>query len=364
MDLKRVVVRLPGSKFGDFLMSTPALQGLKLRWPCVHVAAIHSGTSLPPWLIDHPLVDEPILDYRPKKISGLDGIPKLVRTLKAGNFDAAIMLQSRTRYMWAFRMAGIPIRIGCSDAVVKGLLTVNVGENRDVPDRHEVEYNFDLMRQLQVTGLPGPMVLQQSEAATDRVQELLLPIANHKGPVVALTATHGGSSRRLPRDVFIAATREIAQTRNAKIMIIGSEADGDYNQTIADELGTRSLNLTGKTSIATLGDVLKRATLHLSIDTGTSHAAAAVGTPCVTIFPASDHWDQRVRWVPWMVQTRLLGPQSRCAGCKPFECNRKSEACIASITAEDVTKATISLLDELVSEPHPSASEHETLMPQ
>jgi ADP-heptose:LPS heptosyltransferase len=346
-------------------MSTPALQGLKQQWPGVHIAAIHSGTSLPPWLIDHPLVDEPILDYRPKKISGLDGIPKLVRTLKAGNFDAAIMLQSRTRYIWAFRMAGIPIRVGSSDAVVKGLLTLNIAENRDVPDRHEVEYNFELMRHLQVTGGPGRMVLQQTSADNARAAELLNPISSHKGPVVALTATHGGSSRRLPRSVFVSAAREIAQVRNAKILIIGSEADADYNQAIADELGANGLNLTGKTNIATLGAVLKYATLHLSIDTGTSHAAAAVGTPCVTIFPASDHWDQRIRWVPWMVPTRILGPQSRCAGCKLFECNRKSEACIASITSDDVTRATFSLLDELslIAEQAPSASEPGTALP-
>jgi heptosyltransferase II len=346
MDLKRVLVRLPGTKFGDFLMTTPALAGLKNQFPGIYIAVLHSGTALPPWLQDHPLFDEAILDHRPRKISGMDGLLPLVKTLKSHRFDASVMLQPRERYLWAFKLAGIPCRVGTVDSAAKALLTHNVPVNRDQPDRHEVEYNYDLMRALGIQGSPGPMVLQTSSIAIERAAELLSTIDNAGKPLIALTPGYGGSSRRLPPELFIGAASQLIKTHNAFVVVLGTSEEAENNAGIAHALASSSLNLTGKTDIKTLGEVLKRCRLHISIDTGTSHAAAAVGTPCVTVMSCMEHWDQRVRWSPWKTETRLLGPAQHCSGCKMYSCHRNSEACLQSITPEAIASAAVSLLEQ------------------
>ncbi|HEU4841228.1 MAG TPA: glycosyltransferase family 9 protein, partial [Ilumatobacteraceae bacterium] len=53
-----------------------------------------------------------------------------------------------------------------------------------------------------------------------------------------------------------------------------------------------TVNLAGRTSLGTLAALMARASIVVVNDTGTAHLAAAVGTPTVTLFGASD----RQRW--------------------------------------------------------------------
>ena len=139
--------------------------------------------------------------------------------------------------------------------------------------------------------------------------------------------------------------KRLAAEMGAKILIIGKAGDAQMENGFCETVGAACIDLTGKTPLLILSAILQRCRLHISIDTGTSHLAAAMDTPNVTLFPYIKHWEQRVRWRPWQPasQQRLLGPAARCAGCEQ-KCTKTASACVDSITIEQVVTAARELL--------------------
>lgn len=344
MTLERILVRLPGAKLGDFLMTTPALAGLRRAHPRAQITLLLWSRTPGPWLQGHPLFDATLWDDEAEQYGGARGAIRLLAELRNRRFDATVTLHRGSRYAWLFRLAKIPYRIGSTDKAYGRFYTHNLKQNRDAPDRHEVEYNYDMMRVLGVEGDPGPMVSPVTSEDAAQAGRLLAGRRREDVPLVLINPTHGGSSRTWPADRFVLAAREIAAARPVQFAFIGVDADREHNRPLAKALGPETLDLTGETTVGELGAVLQRSALHISIDTGTAHLAAAMGTPCVTLFPFSEHWDQRVRWRPWQTETRILGPTLHCDSCRPYCCSRSQTACVESITPHAVVCACLELL--------------------
>jgi ADP-heptose:LPS heptosyltransferase len=341
-----VLVRIHGNRLGDLLLLTPLVAALRDQ---LHAAVtLMQGPEKPePWLAGHPLFADTWWDDRGERDAVWWGTARLQREVRDRRFDAALMVSGGWRYVWSFWRAGIPIRVGSTVSRFRGaLMTHNLSQNRDFPDRHEVEYNFDLGRPLGLTGEPGPLVypIPAEDAATaDRL--LSAAGVGRADRLVVLNPTFGGSSRPWPAERFIRVGRAIAAHAGARIILTGTAPDRPANDAIARVLGPASLDLTGRTTVSVLGAILRRSALHLSIDTGTSHLAAAMGTPCVTIFPYYLHWDRRRRWHPWRTPVRLVGPGARCDVCRPGHCVQTQATCVDSVSTDAVLDAVFNLLD-------------------
>ena len=348
MSLERILVRLPGAKLGDFLMTTPALAGLRTAHPRARITLLLWPAQPGIWLEGHPLFDDMLWDDQAGIYAGSGGTWRLFQQIRSPRFDAAVSLYGGGRYAWLFRLANIPLRIGCTRKSYGRLYTHNFTANRSAPDRHEVEYNFDMMRPLGAVGAPGPMIYPFTVEEDAEAGRLLTARGWDGAPLVIVNPSHGGSSRRWPPERFVAAAKRIAEERGVQIALTGIPMDRAENALIADAIGPESLDLTGDTSVGVLGAILKRSALHLSVDTGTAHLAAVMGVPCVTVFPASQYWDERIRWSPWMTETRVIGPTVRCTPCGLYACSRTQTACIDSVGAETVSRAAVELLAKTV----------------
>ncbi len=341
--LERILVRLPGAKLGDFLMTTPALAGIRAAHPAAKITLLLWPPKPGPWLEKHPLVDDTIWDDTAHTYAGPVGAWRLLERMRAGRFDAVVCLHGGSRYAWLYRLANIPLRYGSSGKYYRRFYTENVCVNRGQPDRHEVEYNFDMVRRIGATGAPGPMVYPVTAADEAAAEKLLAERGWAGEPLLIVNPTFGGSSRLWPAECFIASTQQILAKTGVRVALTGTPGDQESNARIAADLGPKTLDLTGETDVGALAAILKRSALHLSVDTGTSHLAAAMGTPCVTVFPASEHWDQRLRWSPWKTESRTIGPMVRCASCRPGACNKSQQACIDSISPEAVASVAVEL---------------------
>ncbi len=340
--MQRILVRLPGAKLGDFLMTTPLLAGLRTTYPQAQITLLLWPPKPGPWLTaSSPLFDSTLWDDAAGRFRGIGGVLRLSREIRSRNFDAALSLHSGSRSAWAFRWAGIPLRIGTTGKYYRRLFTHNIRQDRGAPDRHEVEYNFDMGRVLGVSGDPGPMRFPITDSDEATAETLL---GADRRPTVVLNPTYGGSSRPWPTDRFLVVARRLVEEAGVRVAVTGLASDAPTTAPLVAALGSSALDLTGKTGVGAMAAVLRRSALHLSIDTGTSHLAAAVQTPCVTLFPSSEHWEQRIRWRPWQTEARLIGPATRCAGCLPERCHRQGVACVESITVESVAEAALASL--------------------
>ena len=81
-------------------------------------------------------------------------------------------------------------------------------------------------------------------------------------------------------------------------------------------------------------------------DSGPTHLAAAVDTPCVAIFSSRNYLGE---WFPQGTGHRVLYHPIECQGCKLDVCIERQKACINSITVDEVFAAV-----------HESLETHET----
>ncbi len=344
--VENLLARLSSGRLGDFLMATPLLDLARQAYPGAKITVM-APPEMRAWL-PHPLVDAAIF----VEAKGVLGKARLIRTVRAGNFDAVLDLRARAWSSVVFRLAGVPIRIGSTRRYHGALMTANLRQSRDLtdlnPDRHEVEYNCDLARPLGIVTPPGPLQFPVSDmdetAAHLKLAALALDNSGPLAPFVVLNPTFGGSSRVWPACYFAQTAREIIEATGARIVVVGAGGDQAANAALCAQIGPSALDLTGRTTVGELAAILRRSALHLSIDTGTSHLAAAMRTPCVTVFPFFEHWEQRARWRPWQTACRLIGPTVRCAACRPGSCARTQTDCLHSVRVDAVVAAALELL--------------------
>lgn len=362
--MKRYLICLPTPKVGDFLLITPLLAALRARSPDAHIALLLRKPDPGEWITRHPLVDD-VIWCASKGIAKRLDLWSVARELRRQRFDAAIYRGCSAHIPLMLRLGGIPVRIAGPYTHFRFLLTHAAGRVRENSDRHEVEYNLDLLAPLGITDADTRLCFPVTPEEQAEANRLLEKHGVGKDTLlIALNAGQGGSSRVWPAERFARAAHSLAKQTGARIALIGQENPARLLETLADlQTGEHSemlecqdmtggqtpdfhspcIDLTGQTTLGQLGAVLQRCHLHISVDTGTAHLAAAMQTPCVTLFPDIAAWVQRARWGPWRTKQRLLGPNRRCAGCEKI-CHRKGTDCLDSITTEEVADAACALL--------------------
>ncbi len=94
--------------------------------------------------------------------------------------------------------------------------------------------------------------------------------------------------RRWPAERFAAAGRELRRRYGGTLVLLGDAEARTMCAAVARQVGQPCLDLTGRTSLPTLGAVIARLALLLTNDTGPAHIAYALGAPTVTISGADD----------------------------------------------------------------------------
>jgi ADP-heptose:LPS heptosyltransferase len=179
------------------------------------------------------------------------------------------------------------------------MLTRRLPDEKGLGERHEVEYNLDLIRAL---GLPVsvPEVVLSLVASEDATVLQLLEAhgitRDRHFVVIHPWASHARKEWPLERAQALAG--QITQRLGWGVAIIGgAESRGRLDAARWD--AGRIVDLVGRLSLTQLAALLARARVAVSTDSGPMHLAAAVGTPTVALFGTSDPATGPRRWGPW-----------------------------------------------------------------
>jgi ADP-heptose:LPS heptosyltransferase len=132
-------------------------------------------------------------------------------------------------------------------------------------------------------------------------------------------------------------------------VLTGSADALPMSEQCARHLGLSAVNLVGQTSILDLAEILRRAALLVSVDTGVVHLAAAVGTPCVSLHFRRDYPPEN--WYAWQVPTVPVSPSRYCEGCTQHACRLKDFTCVQSVSVDQVIAAVDTLLAQCGNQP-------------
>lgn len=323
-------------RIGDVVLSTPVFPAIKAKYPESHVALIVvKGREA---LVEgNPWIDE-VIAYDKK---GKDGswweTFLFSQSLRRKKFDVVINLHATNRVNLISWLAGIPIRIGYKRKNYQ-LLTHAIEERKREGEFHEAEYNFDLLRLIEV---PKPehlelyFPLNQADGVSFRSQS---PELEGKRYVVFHPSASCPSKIWPVQKMAELADRMVEQYGIFPVIVAGFDGVKE-SSAMSSVMKNKHLNLGGKLSLGVLGWVLKNTRLLVSNDSGPVHIACAVGTPVISIFGRNQAGLSAKRWGPLSQKSSWIQKDVGCIECFAHDC-RIDFKCLKELTVSD-------LLDEV-----------------
>ena len=325
-------------RIGDVLLSTPVFPAIKKKYPHIHLTAMvlketESIVRGNPWVDDVIVLDKKG-EHKSWWNTFLFGL-----SLRKRKFDIAIHLHPTNRVNVIAWAAHIPVRIGYQ--VLRGghgkndfLLTHKIPEQKWQGKKHETEYNFDLLKFINVSlpmriGLHFPLLKQDQE---DLMKFIPPQTADH---YAVFHPSASCISKRWPPERLAAVADRMAAQYGIFPVIIGEGEGIAHSEQMQSAMKEKSLNLSGQLSLGMLGWLLKGARLLVSNDSGPVHLATAVDTPVVSIFGRNQPGLSPTRWRPISAQGSFLHKDVGCVVCLAHKCEINFK-CLTEIVVGDV----------------------------
>jgi len=338
--IKRILVRGP-NWLGDAVMCEPALRGLRRLFPDAQIALLVKP-AVADLFAGHPALTR-VLTYDSKgHHAGLSGKWALAGQLRRQGFDLAVLFQNAFEAAFLTFLAGMPRRYGYATDGRSLLLSDPVA----APDRctlvHQVRYYWDLLKPLGLTGDPSAPELvvfpEEEQAMAGRFAQGGLTASD---VVVGINpgSTYGEAKRWLP-ERFAEVTERLCRTirgsrgQQASVVILGAKGEERLGREIAARLSSRSLVLSGSTTIRELMAAVKRCAMVLTNDTGPMHIASAFQVPVVAIFGPTD-WRTTS---PFGSAHAIVRQPVDCAPCLLRECPI-DHRCMTRVSVDQVYEA-------------------------
>lgn len=306
-------------KIGDLLLSLPVFQTLREAFPQAKITALVSPQTKE-IVQGHPAVDAVETVEKGERVFQLAGRLKKIKA------DTFIILYPRARLVLAAWLARIPLRIGTAFRWYSFLLNSKVKVHRSRCDRHEVEYNLDLVKPLGVTPESQKILFPITQTDRDFARDLLREKGIPEGTrYMVVHPGHKGSALNWKPERYGEAVERLCRIKNLKVVITaGAEETTQVSRVTAMlpplPLEQKPALLIGECTLKQLAAVYERAVCFLSGSTGTLHLAAAVGTPTVSLFCTIPETTP-VRWGPWGNKSTVLMPENlKCPDCKAGVC--------------------------------------------
>jgi heptosyltransferase-2 len=323
---------------GDAVMSVPALQALRTRFPDAHISIL-ARPGVAGLYTRERFCDEVIVSSAGPGWRSLPATLHSVQDLRRRNFDCAILLPNSFSSAALVRFAGIPVRIGYARDARSFLLThaIPVPLRGEAPP-HQRFYYLELLKRAGLTddySLDLPIRLSPINHAANT--------AAAPSPVIGVSpgAAYGGAKRWLP-ERFAEAAIEVARERNACVAVFGSKEERAICEQVHQSIeaaGISCTNFAGETTISEFIELAAACDVFLTNDSGAMHVASALGVPTVAVFGATDEEATG----PTGPHTHVVRHPVECSPCLLRECPI-DHRCMTRVDASQVAQTALALV--------------------
>ena len=340
-DFKRILIART-DRVGDVLLSTPVIKALRDNYPHAYIAMMVSPHARE--IVEgNPYLDEVIAYDKDSLHRSWLNSARFALKLKRKKFDLSIILHPANRVHLVTFFAGVAKRIGY-DLKLGFLLTDRIKHTKQLGEKHELEYNLDLLRHLGIEPLNKDLYMPKVPEAEKWTEELFKK--EGIGVKDKLLAIHPGAScpsKVWPNSSFGEVADRLIDKYGFKVLILAGPKDVQKAEAVVKNMRNPAVNLAGKTSLLQLASVLRRCTLFISNDSGPVHVSTAVGIPVISLFGRAQKGLSPKRWGPVGTKDRFLHKDVGCIECLAHNC-KKEFACLKAISVEDVLKVADSAL--------------------
>ena len=318
---------------GDMVMAQSLYRLLKQRDTGVDIHVVAPGWSLP------------LLARMPEVASGIElplghgdlrlGVRRaLGKRLRGARFDRAIVLPRSLKAALVPFFARIPIRTGYRGEWRYGL--INDMRPFDPARLDQTVLRFLALGQPKnerdLPAVPEPALSVDARAADALMERFELP---RNAEVAALMpGAEYGPAKRWPVAYYAELAARLVGD-GMDVWVLGSANESPLAEQIRGHAGARVFNLCGRTSLTEAADLLAKASVAVSNDSGLMHVAAAVGTHVVAIYGSSSP-----SFTPALTRRKtVLYRALSCSPCFARECPLKHLNCLNGIGVDAVVDA-------------------------
>ncbi|HRZ86974.1 MAG TPA: lipopolysaccharide heptosyltransferase II [bacterium] len=338
-DIKSImIVKL--SSIGDVVHALPIARALRDRYPHAHITWVVKR-SCKDVVEGNPHIDEVMIYERerwgdPRNLrSTVQEICAFAREIRSRHFDVVVDLQGLFYTGIITYFSGCKWRIGFRNAREFAHIFYNHRVAVPTMDMHAIDRYFLLADAVDAHVRKADFTIAVSREDKEFVSAFLRDagVSGDGKPLIAINPSARWITKQWQMEKFAELSDALARHMNATIILIGSNADRELVARLIEKMHTVPVNATGKTSLKQLVELLGRADLLISNDTGPMHIACAVGTPVLGLFGPTDPR----RTGPFGFGHAVIRKDIFCSPCFKKRC--RDLICMDLLTIQDVIYA-------------------------
>lgn len=325
-------------QLGDLLCSVPALRALRTGYPAAHITLIglpwarvlverYAG-----WLDD--FIEFPGAPGLPEREPDPVAAARFGDAMRSRRFDLLLQMHGSggiTNPLLETWGAGRLVAYHTAADILEEDRCYLSWDDRESEVLRQLRLAVAAGGRARGTSLDWPVTARDREDAAG-----LLGVMG--GEYVCIHPGARYPSRRWPIERFAAVADALA-SRGYGIVLTGTAEERALTQALVARIAGPLVDLTGRTTLASLAAIVAGARLVVCNDTGMSHIAVAVGTPSVVVASGSDV----ARWRPLDgIRHHTLAHAPACRPCMHTVCPTGHE-CARAITVDQVLDAVSSL---------------------
>lgn len=322
---------------GDVLMTTPALNTLKSRYPEASLTIVVGSWSRD-ILKDNPDVDEILLYdayWFNRNINKKFNIRKtwdFIKELRKRRFDIFYSLRGDFIGILMGSLLKIPVRIGFNNGGGGFLLTRPITPIENI---HQVEQflyavgDNDTKSRSQKNKTMR-IIISEPER---RFRDAFLKQYNGKnGRFVGFHIGAGYPSKLWTPEKYGILIKRLYDEFGIHSILVGGEEDRAIAKKIESIIrNTDSIDCIGKANIKETAALIEKCRLFIGNDSALVHIAAAIGIPVIVIFSAANN---PINWKPFGSDIACITKDVQCKHCEKFDCI--DSKCTRMITVDEV----------------------------
>lgn len=341
----KILVYLFGS-LGDTIIAIPALRAVRRHFRDAELILLQNVQSdnivrasqvIPANLIDG------YLSYASEagKFNKINGFYRLWRELRRHGFQAVVYLviserpaRSVSRDRLFFRSCGIRRLIGFHPFSKEELYPLDA-EQRPAMTENEAIRKLNRLEIDGIKSLPEdlrPPFLTFSTVELESIKKWLVDRRKKTDSrLIAIAPGCKTEANIWSLENFIQIGHRLL-AENCELLIVGGKAEYDLGEKMISAWGA-GINAAGEFSVRESSVILSLCDFYIGLDTGTTHLAAAVGTPCFALYGERNNPGH---WFPLGSGHLIVFHPVACAGCRFFICPLPTHPCMTGISVESV----------------------------
>jgi len=279
---RRILVLHLG-QLAEVVLSLPALNALRLRFPGSHITL--AATSVGCQVVGMTTAVNDFLSVDSTQLSEvakpwvLYRWVRFLRGIRQGGYDFTIDLHSYGRTNILAWLARAPVRLAARRQGHSLDLLFNLWPPKEDPRKHLVDRYFDVLRPLGIQPEDRRPRLRPHPDADARVEKRLRQKRHHQGQLlIGIHPSSGDLPYRWPVERFVDLGTRLIHNLEVDLLLLGGPRESKLVRDINRQLPGRTILLDDLT-IPEIVSALTSCTVLISDDTGAANLAAAVGTP-------------------------------------------------------------------------------------